>query len=704
MNQPNPRNCRRPGFLLSSLLVVALGACATEGAEAIERTEGPTGDFAAPSPGADSADSANVSGQAYALDTAAWTTHVVVRLSRVAAGGTTIAFGLPLPPNVTVTDVTKLKISVAGGAVISGARAREILAVHDAAGVRTKTRAVQIQLPSSAMTGTSLDVDVAWAGGNTASTGFIAWKDVAVSRVSASTAPIATRTIQNINSVATLVTTSTSSKTLYTGREPYALAVYPDGYLAHTRLLGQQIALSQMNTPGRAGLKFLGEALRDFGKSVAYRDGYPVNPASDSVVDPIANYEGWLYDRCSTWLVGFTVVGDTEFLREGMRACSYYQSKIDATGFFTGKPTKDDKYSHLRGLYAYYALTGDEDALAAGRRIADLWYNDIYFVGPYSAGKTRGPDKLWTERLLGTSMEGLYYGARLTGDTKYLGRFKAVLDTAYKHITGNAAQLAAINPGIPVQFPPQNCFVHTGLQQDDAGATDPWCSMWMSELMVDVLLRWQEQSNDVRVDEIFVRLTRGMRDFASAYVWKANSLGDSFLAPSMCDVPADGVHRRMLAPTYGAGIRPGGARAFFGDGTDAEHCTDASAISAAGIRALSRQGKMNGPGTAPFATEGASFLALHHDLASCAQRMFQVYDRPRRSPLVWTAAQLAPGVANPSAFIASNKIGYPRYPVAPQRKFSWWFNMSTMQMAMLEEVGVNLATLTPGQVKKPGCP
>lgn len=56
--------------------------------------------------------------------------------------------------------------------------------------------------------------------------------------------------------------------------------------------------------------------------------------------------------------------------------------------------------------YAYYALSGDEVALLAGTAIAELWYAEPFVALPYRAGRIRGPDRLWTERLLGTTFEG----------------------------------------------------------------------------------------------------------------------------------------------------------------------------------------------------------------------------------------------------------------------------------------------------------
>ena len=47
-------------------------------------------------------------------------------------------------------------------------------------------------------------------------------------------------------------------------------------------------------------------------------------------------------------------------------------------GIFTGKPDPDTKYSHIRGLFAYYALTGDERAADSIQgRAASGWSSAI---------------------------------------------------------------------------------------------------------------------------------------------------------------------------------------------------------------------------------------------------------------------------------------------------------------------------------------
>jgi hypothetical protein len=159
----------------------------------------------------------------------------------------------------------------------------------------------------------------------------------------------------------------------------------------------------------------------------------------------------------------------------------------------------------------------------------------------------------------------------------------------------------------------------------------------------------------------------------------------------------------MLVPFYGVGIGADGVRYPWSEYEDYEHCADASALSAAGIRALHRQGLMNGPGVGPFATEGDSFLAVHQELLMCAKKTFVNLKRARRAPSFWTSADLAEGASDPASFIRQQKIGYPVYHMTPQRKFSWWFNMSVLQLGMLSDTNVNLEKLSWGFIEPPGC-
>ena len=626
-----------------------------------------------------------------------WRHQVQLTLREIASPRKSVAFGLPVPTGA-VSSPSAIRIT-SGGRLLH-ARVAVLLRHFDAAGRPQGIQALRIELSDRAVLAGGRLV-VAWAGGHTTAERPTPFR--AVSTPSPETVEIATRTIRKIDGQARLVVTKRSRTVLFTGREPRVLVQFPAGYLAATGILGCQTS-SRVIGAGLAGLRFASTAAAAFGLSAMYAEPYPVNPESVYTLDPAAandasiGYEGWLYDRCATYLALYANRGDFRFLRTAYRQCSYYASRIDRHGIFLGKKPPDTKYSHLRGLYAYYALTGDEAALTAGKAIANLWLGDQEFVAPYRRGHLRGPDKLWTERLLAASIEGLYYGHLLTGNRHYLAATRDLVRTAYRHITGNAATLAKMNTGSP-PFPPQNCFIHNAEQADEGNVDEPFCSGWMPALLVAPLLAYQAQTGDRHVDEIFVRLTRFLRDTGTSY-FTGDILTDSFLKPSVPYRASDGESRRHLVALYGAGLKVGGGRVSFGDYDDEQHCLDASALVAAGIRGLRRSGGWSKNPIGPFATEGQSFLALFEELAACSKMVFADQTRINRDPRRYTTDELTDGVKDPQAFIRDNKIGFPIHNVSPRRKLSWWLNPSLEEFALLRDAHVRIPRLRQGWVKE----
>jgi hypothetical protein len=631
--------------------------------------------------------------------TGPWQRQVLLTLRQRTPPALTVSFGLPVPPGV-VASVSAIRVTSGGRLVRT--RASVLLRRYDAAGRPRGIQALRLELPSAAVQDGGRLV-IAWTGGHAAAAGRTPFD--AVSTPSAETAEIATRTIRKIGGRARLVVTGRSRTVLFAGREPNVLVQFPAGYLAATGILGCKTAAANIG-PALAGTRFVSTEGGAFGLSAMYVEPYAVNPESVYTLDPAAatdpsiGYEGWLYDRCATYLALYANRGDVRFLRTAFRQCSYYARRIGLTGgnrgIFLGKEPPDTKYSHLRGLYAYYALTGDETALAAGKAIAGLWLGDRDFVAPYRRGHLRGPDKLWTERLLATSVEGLYYGHLLTGDRRYLAAARDLVSTAYRHVTGDPAALAKLNPG-STPFPPQNCFVHNAEQADEGDSDEPFCSGWMPALLVEPLLAYQEQTGDAHVDEILIRLTRFLRDTGTSY-FTGDILTDSFLKPSVPFRASDGESRRHLVPLYGAGVNVDGSRANFGEYDDEQHCLDASALVAAGMRALRRSGGWSKNPIGPFANEGRSFTALFEELAACAQMVFADQTRPNRDPRRYTSAQLTEGLGDPEAFIRDNKIGFPIHNVAPRRKLSWWLNPALEMFALLRDADVRITSLRQGWV------
>jgi hypothetical protein len=204
-----------------------------------------------------------------------------------------------------------------------------------------------------------------------------------------------------------------------------------------------------------------------------------------------------------------------------------------------------------------------------------------------------------------------------------------------------------------------------------------------------------------------VRLARFLRDVGSSYLARER-YDDTFLAPAACFDPAlsSTTAARRLIPLYGSGLYADGTRHNAGEYSDYEHCPDATALTAAAVRALVRQGRFDQGGPiGPFASEGESLLQLHHEFAFCAQTTLKVRNATQyHDPSVWTSTKLAAGASDPAAFIAKWGIGFPSYVTSPQRKLSWWFNTSMLQFGLLKDAGIKVPVLRPGVVQPKGQP
>ncbi len=617
-----------------------------------------------------------------------------------------VAFGVPLAPGA-VKKLEELEV-VAGGKKIDGVRMSALVYDYGPKGERRGVRSVLIELPPSVTIPASVEVRFGSRAGALpapAQPGLGAtFRKVAVS-VKTSTYGAESR---GTSTFAAVPRESGSSK-LFDAVEPAVVAAFPPGYLAHTRLFGDLMSREDvLRRPDLAGMRFLSDAFGNFADGAMGATGYAVHPSSVAF-----ETEAWLYDRCATYLLAYAHGGAARHLLHGIHSCASYARQIglagERRGIFAGKKEPDTKYSHARGLYAYYALTGDEVALEAGRAIADMWATDPLFVEPYRAGSVRGVDKLWTERLLAAGLEGGVYGFLLTGEARFLESARGIVKTAIRHITTNdAAELRAITK---TPFPPQSCFIHNAEQQAEGNTNEPWCSSWMSELVVDPMLRYQELTGEAAVDEIFVRLARSMRDVGTMY-FKDNPLNDAFLTPSRPFVADD--EPRLLAPLYGYGIDEKGKRRPSGEWSDFEHCPDAMALTAVALRALKRQGKDGArptPASSAFAvdlsrfrTESESFVALHQELAFCASQALDRAKRERRDPRAAPAEVLANAASSSDpraqrAALDSAKIGWPVYDSVPRRKLSWWFNTSIGTFSWLDDAKVPMREVRGGVIQ-----
>jgi hypothetical protein len=613
-----------------------------------------------------------------------------------------VAFALPLARGAAAR-LEDLTVVVAGRAV-SGARMRPLLFDLAPDGAHRGLRSVWIELPRGALARLPATVDVRFAPSGQAAPA--APKPSTLSFAAAShpvrvTIPTAKYDVESRGASSwAAVPKERADKLLFESVEPSVVATFPAGYLADTGIFGDLMPRKTLESRSDlAGVRFLSDAIVHYADGAMGFTGYPVHPAAVGF-----ETEAWLYDRCATYLLAYAHAGETRHLRHGLATCAAYARAIgregERRGIFAGKKERDTKYSHARGLYLYYAMTGDDAALEAGRAIADMWESDPLFVLPYRAGSVRGIDKLWTERLLAASIEGGTYGFLLTGDARFLASARGLVKTALRHVTtANAAELRAI---IKSPFPPQSCFVHNALQQAEGNDDEPWCSSWMSELVVDPLLRFEAITGEHDVEQIFVRLARSMRDVGTTY-FHDNPIGDSFLAPRAGPFTGD---PRVLTPLYGYGIAADGRRVPNGEWSDFEHCPDATAITAVALRALRRTGlwdskpipasSVHPVDLSRFASEGESILALHKELTFCAAEALTRARREGRDPRsasqsVLSSAYGAGDAAARARAMESQKIGWPVYETSPGRKLSWWFNTSIAELSWLAEAHVVLS-------------
>ncbi|HRK01073.1 MAG TPA: right-handed parallel beta-helix repeat-containing protein, partial [Oligoflexia bacterium] len=666
-------------------------------------------------------------------------TIVRINLQKLVTSPNLVSFGLPIAQGV-LNNAQNVRVYPAGSnSQIIDVNTKALLYYFNSQGAPIGIQSVLIQFPTSMMPGNSMEIDVVLnrTTGTVPGLGTVSYENAKFS--SPQLVGVTTRTAQFSNGVYSMVENDTQQRQLFIGQEPQVLATYPDGYLANTGVLGELMSRNQVLAKAELqGLRFLSDNFEPFSISASYSDSYLYNAylgggsTPPGVVDPLgptdAEVEGWLYDRCATFLIGYGHYSNTGLFRHALRACSNYASRITTAldgsspagyfGMFTGKRYPDAKYSHIRGVFIYYALTGDERAMQAAQDMAAMWYNDSLTTN-YAAGRILPGDALWTERLLGASLEGMIYGFLMTNNQNYLNRAKDIVNSAYTHVsTQNQTELNALSGG---NFPPQNCFIHSQAKHGEGGTnSNPWCSGWMIELVLDPLLLFQNITGDSRVDEIFVRYGRFMREVGAIYT--VHDQDDGYERPQLnttltnagttCYDPAQGFLARKYMPAYGAGLSygSGGAlvRTVFSEGYDYEHCTDATALMSAAIRALVRRGEFNNPyNVGPFQTEGQTFVAMLHEFANCADLTFQNATRLRRNPnnshwSVNNGANLAPAVGNPGWF-NTNRIGYQQYSSNPQRKFSWWFNSSMNDFKLIGDTGINLDTVRAGFVQGTGC-
>jgi hypothetical protein len=160
---------------------------------------------------------------------------VKIHLEKTFASPTVISFGVPVSPG-TVKDVGRIEVRVAGS-VRAGPGCASCLLTTTLAGNRTSAASVGVQLAGSVMTGSSLDVEVVFAGTAPAALSGSDRRLFGCGCDARSSPLIARTTVRGIASEGgsyKLTEAAPVDKTLFVGSEPKVLATYPEGYLATT--------------------------------------------------------------------------------------------------------------------------------------------------------------------------------------------------------------------------------------------------------------------------------------------------------------------------------------------------------------------------------------------------------------------------------------------------------------------------------------
>jgi hypothetical protein len=690
---------------------------------------------------------------------------ITITLTRIAPGSLA-SIGVPFARGV----LTETRQLTAGGLSLF---VTPTLYWYDALGVPTSIKAVRLQfaMPEDALTlvlSTSIPMPVDWPLADTPFS--------SVSHSVTPTIPSADYTIVQNGSVYEFAAINPEDLQVFDTptREPNVLAHFEDGYLASTNVFGPMLSATDVAAdPDLAGVKFLSDAFRVVARASIYADTWAVEKAYASPELPYGGANGvesWLYDRHATYFLAYVHTNEPDFLRAAYQYAWWYMDGgqgvghgIEMSGLYrgwwkgkwdydAGAFVWDGKYNQTRGLYYYYALTGDEGGLAAITALADGWKADTLFAVPYMApplgqGKMRGYDKVWTERLLAAAWCGTLYGFMATGNDSYLQAFLALLSTAYTHIsTQDQATLDAITVpyvynGVTYRHPPQNAWIKNGAQAAESNAMHPHWSPWMSSLVVAPLLSYQEQSNDPRVDEIFIRLGRGMRDSGLTYKAYTTWGNDTFLAPKLePDAPPVG---RIAVGLYGVGKfidnavtvqpTPDWYLAAFGaartaayeaakasgfnrapDGAEDQHAPDNSALTAAAQRSLVRRPELDEGAMTPFDTERECVEAMHHELSYVSKSFMTtftddwIYTDPSRPPGTYhiqsrLAVAYAGGQASIDSYIASTTVGHSKAAAhgLNSRRVSWMFNHSMYQFGLMQAANFSLPTIIRGWVEVP---
>jgi hypothetical protein len=168
-----------------------------------------------------------------------------------------------------------------------------------------------------------------------------------------------------------------------------------------------------------------------------------------------STYEPWLFDRAHVWHLLAKMTGNARWTTQSETDLTYYQSRLDANGYFLNKAGEQDtKYSyvHAWGGDALKAQAAYAATVAGWPNIANL-----------------SPGALWTEREVWVALQAACNSFQANGQAAARSRARAMLDQWDAVCAGRGAPLVSYTQ-------------HEGGGPGGTLPTDLVSSPWMSAL------------------------------------------------------------------------------------------------------------------------------------------------------------------------------------------------------------------------------
>lgn len=191
----------------------------------------------------------------------------------------------------------------------------------------------------------------------------------------------------------------------------------------------------------------------------------------------------WLFDLASTLYNAYIKTGDLKWLKHAHKATQIYSNFIDSSGaWLSFKPKRDIKTSYNQSMFIDLMLTGDKSYQKKIEAVAN-------FVSTWRP-KYSKEYTFWTERHLTYSFLGSLIAWEATGSEEHLKRTKYVAHAIQDEIIKNSAQPDSIGC-LPHEIDDHEGWVKEHLRGKFI------CSPWMSALLMDALMRYYIQLNEL---------------------------------------------------------------------------------------------------------------------------------------------------------------------------------------------------------------